>query len=116
MAALSLLLLLLGVAAVLARLHGGSLIHPAAVAVVAVATTAVPVDTALDASWRLRSPLLFVPFAVPLAQALDRIGAFDALATLLARRPYVTRNLWILAAAVTALMNLEPAVVLLTPL
>jgi arsenical pump membrane protein len=47
---------------------------------------------------------------------LDRIGVFEELARLAARSPQVVGACWIIAAAVVALLNLDAAVVLLTPL
>ena len=62
--------------------------------------------------------LLFLLAGVPLAALLDRLGFFDALAVEVERRwerlPVVV--LWILAAATTAVLNLDTTVVLLTPL
>lgn len=62
--------------------------------------------------------LLFLLAGVPLAAGLDRLGFFDAVATLIARRSPETSvlALWILAAVTTAVLNLDTTVVLLTPL
>jgi arsenical pump membrane protein len=64
----------------------------------------------------LAAPLAFVLVAVPLAASLDRVGVFAEPAAIAARSRHVVGALWILAAAVVALLNLDAAVVLLTPL
>ena len=62
--------------------------------------------------------LLFLCTAVPLAALLDRLGFFEACADAIARdRDEVpVLALWILAAATTAVLNLDTTIVLLTPL
>ena len=64
----------------------------------------------------LAAPLAFVALAVPLAVMLDEVGIFEELAGRAARSPRVVGACWLLAAAVVALLNLDAAVVLLTPL
>jgi arsenical pump membrane protein len=64
----------------------------------------------------LASPLAFVALAVPLAVMLDEVGIFEELAGRAARSRRVIGACWLLAAAVVALLNLDAAVVLLTPL
>ncbi len=64
----------------------------------------------------LGAPLAFVAIAVPLALMLDDIGIFEELAGRAARTRWVVGACWILAGAVVALLNLDAAVVLLTPL
>jgi len=64
----------------------------------------------------LAAPLAFVLVAVQLATSLDHVGVFAELAAIAARSRHVVGALWILAAAVVALLNLDAAVVLLTPL
>jgi arsenical pump membrane protein len=61
-------------------------------------------------------PLAFVAVAVPLAVLLDEVGFFSALAERAAGRRNLGRSLRLLAAATTALLNLDAAIVLLTPL
>jgi len=68
-----------------------------------------------DTADLLDEPLLFIVFAVPLALLLDEVGVFGALAELVTGR-HLVLGLWVLAALVTALLNLDAAVVLLTPL
>ena len=62
--------------------------------------------------------LAFLTLGVPYAALLDRLGTFDAAVVRLAdRRPHVrTATLWAVAAAVTALLNLDTTIVLLTPI
>ena len=64
----------------------------------------------------LRDPLLFLLFAVPLAVLLDRIGLFSSLAASVDGGRHLAAWLWVLAALVTVVFNLDAAVVLLTPL
>lgn len=62
--------------------------------------------------------LLFLCAGVPLAALLDRLGFFDSVAVAIQRRfaELPVAALWWLAAATTALLNLDTTVVLLTPL
>lgn len=64
----------------------------------------------------LRDPLLFLVLAVPLAVLLDRLGVFAALAAVVDGGRHLVAWMWVLAAGVTAVLNLDAAVVLLTPL
>ena len=89
---------------------------PTVAAVVGVASTVIGLDQVGDAFAAMWRPLLFLVFAVPLAVALDRIGVFAALAALAADGRRLVLGLWVLAAAVTVVFNLDAAVVLLTPL
>jgi arsenical pump membrane protein len=89
---------------------------PAAAAVIGVVTHADP-----DPGHLLRplgNPIAFLLAAVPLAALLDRLGFFAATAELLEERDsrHLARDLWILAAGVTTILNLDASVVLLTPL
>ncbi|MCU1373115.1 MAG: Citrate transporter [Actinomycetia bacterium] len=61
----------------------------------------------------LLAPVAFLLTAVPMAALLDRLGFFQAVA---ARVPNRALALWIFGALVTTLLNLDTAVVLLTPL
>lgn len=116
-AAVSIGLLVIGTVTMIARPRGVPVwVGPAVAAVIGVASTVIGLDDvrdAFDAMWR---PLLFLVFAVPLAVALDRIGVFAALAALAADGRRLVLGLWVLAAAVTIVFNLDAAVVLLTPL
>lgn len=66
----------------------------------------------------LAEPLLFLALAAPMAALLDQLGLFAALAErLVAVDPArVAARCFVLAAATVALVNLDAAVVLLTPL
>lgn len=116
-AVLSVVLLAAGVVVMLTRPRRVPVwVGPAVAAAVGLATTVVPayaVHEAFDAMWR---PLLFLVLAVPLAVALDHVGVFGALAALAADGRRLVLGLWVLAAAVTVVFNLDAAVVLLTPL
>jgi arsenical pump membrane protein len=87
-----------------------------AVALLALVTGIVHWTTFDDALRALGAPLAFLVFAVPLAVLLDRLGFFAALAAAVGSRRHLRFTLWIGAAAVTVLFNLDAAVVLLTPL
>ncbi len=113
----SVALLAIGAAMMLVRPGGlAPWVGPVGAASVAVASTAVSLDAAGDALRMMRDPLLFLVFAVPLAAALDRVGVFEAVASLLDGGRHLVAWLWVLAAAVTIVFNLDAAVVLLTPL
>lgn len=62
--------------------------------------------------------LAFLLAGVPLAALLDRIGFFDAVATVMTgrTREISVLGLWVLAALTTVVLNLDTTVVLLTPL
>jgi arsenical pump membrane protein len=64
----------------------------------------------------LAAPLAFLLLAVPLAALLDRLGFFAAAAALFGRGRHLALGLWVLGALVTTILNLDAAVVLLTPL
>jgi arsenical pump membrane protein len=89
---------------------------PVIAAVVAVAAGVVDGSHVHDLLRPLAAPLAFVLVAVPLAASLDHVGVFDELAGFAARSRHVVGALWILAFLVVALLNLDAAVVLLTPL
>lgn len=122
--ALRIILLLVGVFGVLAR---PARLPPWALPVVAVAVELaagiVSPDGARVALAPLWAPIGFVLAAVPLAVLLDRLGFFSSVAVVLLRSggrrgsdtSWIGR-LWLLGAGVTALLNLDAGVVLLTPL
>ena len=64
----------------------------------------------------LRAPLLFLTVAVPLAVLLDRLGFFRGVARMIDESPRLPLAAWVLTAAVVAVLNLDTAVVLMTPL
>jgi arsenical pump membrane protein len=88
---------------------------PVATGIAAVALGVGPERPVADVLGPLVGPLLFLVTAVPFAVLVDRAGTFGALAGLLARRRRSPWALWVLAAVVTATLNLDVAVVLLTP-
>jgi arsenical pump membrane protein len=120
LAVLAVILLLAGVA--------GAVIRPLGLPAWIVPVVAVGLDLVTGAgSWhgragaahavrQLDQPIGFLLAAVPLAVLLDRLGFFAAAAQLLTRGRHADGGLWILAALVTTVLNLDAAVVLLTPL
>jgi arsenical pump membrane protein len=89
---------------------------PVAAAVVDVVSGAVSTSLVRSSLDPLRSPVGFLLAAVPLAVLLDRLGFFTNLAVLLTRGRQGVGGLWVLAALVTTVLNLDAGVVLLTPL
>jgi arsenical pump membrane protein len=89
---------------------------PLTAALVAVAAGVVDGSDLHDVLHPLLAPLAFVAVAVPLAASLDEVGVFHELAAIAARSRHVVGALWILAGLVVAFLNLDAAVVLLTPL
>jgi arsenical pump membrane protein len=89
---------------------------PLGAAIIAVLVGVVHRSQLHDVLRPLAAPLAFVLVAVPLAASLDDVGVFDELAALAARSRHVVGTLWILAFLVVAFLNLDAAVVLLTPL
>lgn len=75
-------------------------------------------DQAGDALATVAPALAFLLVGVPLAALLDDLGFFDAVAGLLEHRypDLPVLALWLLAAATTAVLNLDTTIVLLTPL
>jgi arsenical pump membrane protein len=71
---------------------------------------------AFDATRALDAPIAFLLAAVPLAVLLGRIGFFDAAAERFGGGPRLPLLLWIFAALVTTVFNLDASIVLLTPL
>lgn len=117
MAELSIIALLAGVAGAVARpwrLPPWAL--PLAGAVVVLVAGAIRWGAARHALAQLGDPLAFLLAAVPLAMLLDQLGFFRAVAGRIARRQGLIGGLWVLAALVTTVLNLDAAVVLLTPL
>lgn len=113
---LSVSLLGVGVAGALARPRGvPAWCIPFAAAVAVLVSGVLGVRPLLDVVEPLRDPVLFLLVAVPLAALLDRRGAFHAAARRLpTRAPGL--GLWVLGSVTVALLNLDAAVVLLTPL
>jgi arsenical pump membrane protein len=88
---------------------------PLAAALVALATGLVSFTTARHALDALVGPVAFLVFAVPLAALLDDLHVFDAAAAAVTGRR-VALGCWALGVVVVAVLNLDAAVVLLTPL
>ena len=91
-------------------------VGPALLTAAALAVRIVPVHDARTTAGELANPVLFLLLAVPLAVLLDRSGFFAALAALVDGGRHLRTGLWVLAALVTVVFNLDAAVVLLTPL
>jgi len=87
-----------------------------ACAIVAVASGTSSLHTSYEAIRPLFGPVAFVALAVPMAVMLDRYGVFIELARMISTGRGYRGVLWILAAVVTAVLNLDAAVVMLTPL
>lgn len=115
--ALAVVLLLVGVAGALGRPFGlPAWVAPvvaAAAGLLARTTGTAASETALRS---LAAPIGFLLAAVPLSVLLDELGFFEAAATLVGSRSRSLGGLWVLAAGVTTVLNLDAAVVLLTPL
>jgi arsenical pump membrane protein len=83
---------------------------------VGLATTAIDLDVAGDALSDLDASLAFLLIAVPLSVLLGEVGFFDAAAERVAVGHRLVPSLWVFAALVTTVLNLDAAIVLLTPL
>lgn len=117
MTAVRLVLLALAVAgAVLRPYRLPAFVAPVVCSLVAIAAGATTLHGAGHDLRPLVEPLAFLLAAIPLAVLLDRLGYFEELASSLAGRTHVVGGLWVLAAATVAVLNLDAAVVLLTPL
>ncbi|MGH9058736.1 MAG: SLC13 family permease, partial [Acidimicrobiales bacterium] len=117
MAILSFVLLGGGVAGALARPRRlPAWVVPVVAVAVALAAGAVRPPAVLGSVRALDTALGFLLAAVPLAVLLDRLGFFESMARLLSRGRHMVAGLWVLAAAVTTVLNLDASVVLLTPL
>lgn len=115
MTALALILLGVGVVGAMAQVHRPwAVAAPALAAAVALACGIVELGRAAELLEPLVAPVLFVLTAVPLSVELDRRGAFEAVARRLPVRG-TAPALWVLGAITVALVNLDAAVVLLTP-
>jgi arsenical pump membrane protein len=90
-------------------------VAPVAAAVLAVSLRVLTPAAAWKAVQPLGAPIAFLLLAVPLAVMLDRLGVFTAAARLASGRR-LCAGMWILGAVVVAVLNLDAAVVLWTPL
>lgn len=93
-----------------------SFIFPVAGALIALASGLVSPSATATALRPLASPLGFLLAAIPLAVLLDRYGYFESLAGLFGSGRLLLPGLWVLGAGTVAVLNLDAAVVLLTPL
>ena len=117
MAVAQVLLLLIGSALAVVpwrRMPGWA--GPAVLAVGAVAVRLVPFSAVSATTRDLTAAILFLLLAVPLAVLLDRSGFFTVLAGRIGGGKHLGSGLWVLAAIVVIVFNLDAAVVLLTPL
>ena len=115
-AALSLTLLAVGVSGSIARpWRLPAWIFPVTAAVVALSVGVLAPGDAWDAVQPLVEPIAFLLLAVPLAVLLDQLGVFGAAAGLAAGR-HLCAGMWLLCAVAVAVLNLDAAVVLCTPL
>jgi arsenical pump membrane protein len=110
---------LLGVAAgsVLIRRRGLPIwAVPTAMVVTGLVSGAFGVALIGDSLSPMVEPLAFLLLAVPLAVMLDRLDFFAAVANRIDHHRHLHLGLWLFAAVVTTLFNLDASVVLLTPL
>jgi arsenical pump membrane protein len=89
---------------------------PLAATAVALAIGALTPSAALHALRPLAPPIGFLLAAIPLAVLLDRMGYFPQVAALFGGGRALVPGLWVLGAVTVAVLNLDAAVVLLTPL
>ncbi len=111
----SIVLLAAAVAALIWLPRIGFLVPPALGAVAIGAGLLAP-RAGLHALSPLLAPLGFVLAAVPLAVLLDELGFFEELARRIGAGRHYLGACWVLAGLVTMLLNLDAAVVMLTPL
>lgn len=117
MLVVSLVFLALGVVGALARPFGApAWVVPLMVAGVELGIGIVAPGAAASSLRPLAPALAFLLAAVPLAVLLDALGFFEALASIVSRGRHLVGWLWVLAALVTTVLNLDASVVLLTPL
>ena len=117
MAFTSVVLLVAGVAGALLRpFRLPAWVTPLVCAAAAIALGAISPTATQHALDPLAEPIAFLLAAVPLAVLLDRVGFFSSLAERLIATGRGAGSLWVLAALVTTVLNLDASVVLLTPL
>jgi arsenical pump membrane protein len=116
-AAVRIVLLCIAVVGVLARPPRWPVwATPAVLVAVAFVVGAVSRHDVVDALDPLIEPLAFLVLAVPMAVLLDELGFFAAVAARIDNRRRLLLWLWVFAALVTTIFNLDASVVLLTPL
>lgn len=91
-------------------------IGPLAVCVAGLLVGITPWAAARSAADDLAAPIAFLLIAVPLAVLLDETGFFASVAAMVGGGRHLRVGLWVMAALVTIVFNLDAAVVLLTPL
>ena len=89
---------------------------PLVLLAVGLGVRAITVHVADDAIDPLVEPLAFLLLAVPMALLLDELGFFVAIAARIDHSRRLHLGLWVFAALVTTIFNLDASVVLLTPL
>jgi arsenical pump membrane protein len=90
-------------------------VFPVAAAVLAVSIGVLRPAAAWSATRPLTEPILFLLLAVPLATLLDDMNVFEATAQLFAGRR-LCAGMWLISGIAVAVLNLDAAVVLCTPL
>ena len=116
MAAVAVSLLVVGVAGAITRpWRVPTWVFPAVAAVLALALGVVGLGDAWRALEPMRAPIAFLLLAVPLAVLLDELDVFHALAQVAGGR-HVAAGMWVVTAGAVAVLNLDAAVVLCTPL
>ncbi len=117
MVALALVLLAVAVAAAALRPLGlAKWVVAVAAAAVELAVGLIGPSAARDALGPLAPAIGFLLAAIPLAVLVDSVGFFESLAMVMSRGRHMVGWLWVLAALVTTVLNLDASVVLLTPL
>ena len=119
MLTLVLRLVLLGAAiagAVLRPLRLPAWVAPVLSCVVGAGVGALPLGSLAGWLLPLGGAVAFLLLAVPFSALLDRMGFFEQVSLAIGGSRRVGLQLWLLAAATTAVLNLDTAVVLLTPL
>ncbi|MHB1989019.1 MAG: SLC13 family permease [Acidimicrobiales bacterium] len=117
MTAARIVLLLLGVAGAVSRpMRVPAFLAPVVCALVSLATGLISWHEAGRAMGPLETPLGFLLCAIPLSVLLDRYGYFEDLAGLFGGGRWLVPGLWLLGTGTVAVLNLDAAVVLLTPL
>ncbi len=117
MTAARIILLVLAVAgAVFRPFRLPTFVAPVLCAVVALLAGTTTWDEAGRAVEPLGGAIGFLLAAIPLAVLLERYGYFEQVATVFGSGGFLLLGLWVLGTVTVAVMNLDAAVVLLTPL
>jgi arsenical pump membrane protein len=117
MLAARLVLLLAGVVgAVLRPFRLPAYVAPVGCGLIAVAAGLISWGETGRALTPFEAPLAFLLAAIPLAVLLDRLGYFEQVASLFGGGRMLPAGLWLLGTGTVAVLNLDAAVVLLTPI